>query len=123
MFKYIDHVAVHCADLERSSAFYSGVLGFEPWVGHDDRIQYFRLGGTLLELTLKSPAREMSGTHFCLQADDLAAAAEHLRANGVTFVVEPRPATPRTEDEAGIHRIVVEGPDGELIEVRGPWTV
>ena len=29
--------------------------------------------------------------------------------------------SPRTEDETGIHRMMVEGPDGELIEVRGPW--
>lgn len=121
-FKRIDHVAVHCSDLARSSAFYADVLGFEPWVGHDNRIQYFRLGGTLIELTLKSPAQQMSGTHFCLETDDLNAATEHLRARGVPFVVEPRPATPRIEAEAGIHRIMVEGPDGELIEVRGPWS-
>ena len=121
MFKRIDHVAVHCSDLARSGAFYADVLGFEPWVGHDNRIQYFRLGETLLELTLKKPAQEMSGIHFCLEADDLGAATAHLRAHGVPFVVEPRPSTPRTKDEAGIQRIMVTGPDGELIEVRGYW--
>ena len=119
MFKYIDHVAVHCSDLKRSAAFYTEVMGFEPWVGHDDRIQYFKCGDSLLELTMKTPPQKMSGTHFCVQAEDIDRAVETLKQKGVEFVLEPRPATGRVPGEENLRRAVFKGPDGELIEVRG----
>ena len=119
MFKYIDHVAVHCSDLARSAKFYEEVMGFEPWVGHDDRIQYFKCGDTLLELTMKKPAQVMSGLHFCVQADDIDQAVATLKERGVEFVVETRPSTGRVPGEENLRRAVFKGPDGELIEVRG----
>ena len=119
MFKYIDHVAVHCSNLERSAKFYTEIMGFEPWVGHDDRIQYFKVGDSLLELTMKVPAEEMSGLHFCLQADDLDQAVETLKEKGVEFVLDPRPATGRVPGEENLRRAVCTGPDGEMIEIRG----
>ena len=119
MFKYIDHVAVHCSDLEASSRFYEEVMKFEPWVGHDNRIQYFKCGDTLLELTMKTPPREMSGLHFCLQAEDIERAVASLKDKGVECVVELRPATGRVPGEENLRRAVFKGPDGELIEVRG----
>jgi catechol 2,3-dioxygenase-like lactoylglutathione lyase family enzyme len=119
MFKYIDHVAVHCSDLKRSAKFYTEVMEFEPWVGHDDRIQYFKCGDTLLELTLKAPAQEMSGMHFCVQADDIDQAVATLKERGVEFVFDPRPSTGRVEGEKNLRRAVFTGPDGEMIEIRG----
>ena len=119
MFKYIDHVAVHCSDLKRSAAFYTEVMGFEPWVGHDDRIQYFKCGNSLLELTMKTPPQEMSGMHFCVQAEDIDRAVETLKQKGVEFVLEPQPATGRVPGEENLRRAVFKGPDGEMIEVRG----
>jgi catechol 2,3-dioxygenase-like lactoylglutathione lyase family enzyme len=119
MFKYIDHVAVHCSDLARSAKFYEEVMGFKPWVGHDDRIQYFKCGDTLLELTMKKPAQEMSGLHFCVQADDIDQAVATLKDRGVECVVETRPSTGRVPGEENLRRAVFKGPDGELIEVRG----
>ncbi len=119
MCNYIDHVAVHCSDLKRSAAFYTEVMGFEPWVGHDDRIQYFKCGNSLLELTMKTPPQKMSGTHFCVQAEDIDRAVETLKQKGVEFVLEPRPATGRVPGEENLRRAVFKGPDGELIEVRG----
>ena len=119
MFKYIDHVAVHCSNLERSAKFYSEVMGFEPWVGHDNRIQYFKCGDTLLELTMKTPPQEMSGLHFCVQADDIEAAVAELKAKGVECMLDLRPSTGRVPGEENLRRAVFKGPDGEQIEVRG----
>ena len=119
MFKYIDHVAVHCSDLKRSAKFYTEVMEFEPWVGHDDRIQYFKCGDTLLELTLKAPPQEMSGMHFCVQAIDIDQAVATLKQKGVDFVLDPRPATGRVAGEENLRRAVFTGPDGEMIEIRG----
>lgn len=119
MFKHIDHVAIHCSDLEKSTAFYRDVMGFEPWVGHGGRIQFFKIGDTLMELTMKNPPQEMSGLHFCLHTDDFTNAMDHLRNQGVEVVVEPRPTTPREGGEENFQRAVVKGPDGELIEIRG----
>ena len=119
MFKSIDHVAVHCSDLEKSTAFYRDVMGFEPWVGHDARIQFFKVGTTLLELSMKQPAQVMSGLHFCLNTDDVSAAVETLRAQGVEVVLEPKPTTPREPSGESFLRAIVKGPDCELIEIRG----
>ena len=119
MFKFIDHVAIHCSDLKRSAAFYTEIMEFEPWVGHDDRIQYFKCGDTLLELTMKSPAQEMSGMHFCVQADDIDQAVATLKQRGVEFLIDPRPSSGRVPGEENLRRAVFKGPDGEMIEVRG----
>ena len=70
MYKRIDHVAIHVADLSRSVAFYEGHFGFENYFEQEvvggPRIAYLRLGDTVLELTHRSEGA-MTGFHFCLE--------------------------------------------------------
>ena len=58
MYKRIDHVALHVADLERSVAFYEHHFGFRNYsqqtVTGGPRIAYLKLGDTVLELTHRS---------------------------------------------------------------------
>lgn len=122
MFKFIDHVAVHCSDLERSVRFYADAFGFETLSRHDrpgGGIAYLRLGQTVLELTQKE-REPMSGMHFAIETDDMDAALAQLAGKGVAVLQPVRPLNARRPGEpATTRRVVFAGPDGEMIEVRG----
>lgn len=122
MFKFIDHVAVHCSDLGRSVAFYRDNFGFEEFSRHErpgGGISYMRLGPTVLELTQKQ-GEPMSGMHFALEAEDMDAAVADLAARGLEPLQAMRPLTARRPGEPDTtRRAVFAGPDGEMIEIRG----
>ena len=119
MYKRIDHVALHVADLERSIAFYERHFGFKNYaqqtVTGGPRIAYLKLGDTVLELTHRSEGA-MTGFHFCLETDSFDAAVSELQAAGVPIV---RATTAREPREENWRRVVFRGPDGEQIELRG----
>jgi catechol 2,3-dioxygenase-like lactoylglutathione lyase family enzyme len=123
MFKRLDHIALHVPDVEQAAAFYESHFGFERYFSHPSSsgapITYLRLGGTVLELTQRPKPEPMSGFHFCLETDDVAAASAKLTAAGVEEVQKAYPTTPRAPAEEGWHRAVFRGPAGELIELRG----
>ena len=122
MYKRIDHIALHVADLRRSIAFYERHFGFEnyfqaPVPGGID-IAYLKLGDTVLELTHHSDG-DMTGFHFCLETDNFDESVSTLQANGVDLVKAPHKTAPRVPREEGWRRVVFRGPDGEQIELRG----
>jgi len=122
MYKRIDHVALHVADLHRSIAFYERHFGFKNYfqapVPGGIEIAYLKLGDTVLELTHHSDG-EMMGFHFCLETDSFADAVSDLQRNGVDLIRAPHPTAPRESREQGWRRVVFRGPDGEQIELRG----
>ena len=93
MIKRIGHLAFVVQNMERSLAYYSGVLGFkkafelrkkdnEPW------IVYIKVGaGQFIELFYGGTEKPLKGNigynHVCLEVDDIQAVATHLRAQGV----------------------------------------
>lgn len=122
LFKRIDHVAIHVADIDLSISFYTKNFGcekyFEHTAGPGFRVAYLKIGDTVLEL-VELPATEMGGFHFCLEALDLDAAVKKLKACKVKCVTEPYETAARSSREKGWRRAVFEGPDGEQIELRG----
>jgi lactoylglutathione lyase len=122
MYKRIDHIALHVADLDRSIAFYETHFGFENYfvqtVTGGPRIAYLKLGDTVLELTHRSDG-SMTGFHFCLETDGFDAAVTQLQAEGVELIRAPHQTAPREPREEGWRRVVFRGPDGEQIELRG----
>ena len=122
MFKRIDHVALHVADLDRSIAFYERHFGFKNYfqntVPGGMRIAYLKLGDTILELTHHSDG-SMSGFHFCLETDNFDESVAELQRSGVALVRSPHPTAAREPKEQGWRRVVFSGPDGEQIELRG----
>ena len=122
MYKRIDHVALHVADLRRSIAFYERHFGFKnyfqaPVPGGID-IAYLKLGDTILELTHHSDG-EMMGFHFCLETDRFDESVSELQRNGVDLIRAPHKTAAREPREEGWRRVVFRGPDGEQIELRG----
>jgi lactoylglutathione lyase len=122
MYKRIDHVALHVADLERSVAFYERHFGFKNYfeqsVPAGPRIAYLKLGDTVLELTHRSEGA-MTGFHFCRESDNFDEAVSELQAAGVPLIRAPHPTAAREPREENWRRVVFRGPDGEQIELRG----
>ena len=123
MFKRIDHLALHVADVSTAARFYTDVLGFELV---DERpgtqgfmIAYVRLGDTMLELTTRPGGEPMSGFHIALQPEDFTSAYAYLKDKGLEILVEARRTTPRGANEPPMQRAVFRGPHGEMIEMRG----
>lgn len=122
MFKRIDHVAIHVADLDRSVQFYERHFGFKHYfqhaAGNGLQIAYLKLGDTVLELTHHSDG-SMAGFHFCLETDSFIETVEKLQRDGVKLVRAPHDTAAREPRENGWRRVVFAGPDGEQIELRG----
>ena len=122
MFKRIDHVAIHVADLERSIRFYERHFGFKHYfqhaAGRGAQIAYLRLGDTVLELTHHSDGA-MAGFHFCLETSDFDDTVGQLERDGVRMIRAPHATAAREPRETGWRRVVFAGPDGEQIELRG----
>lgn len=122
MFKRIDHVALHVADIDRSIAFYETHFDCEKYYEHTggagQRIAYLRLADTVLELTHRSEGA-MKGFHFCFETDDFDGAVAAMEAAGIPYLQKPHKTDAREPREAGWRRVVFSGPDGESIELRG----
>ena len=122
MFKRIDHVALHVADLDRTVAFYEENFGFRKYFQHEAtagmQIAYLKLGDTVLELTHRSEG-SMTGFHFCLETDDFDETVADLQRRGVPLLRAPHGTAAREPREEGWRRVVFGGPDGEQIELRG----
>ena len=122
MFKRIDHVAIHVADLDRSVKFYERHFGFKHYFQHAAsgglQIAYLKLGDTVLELTHHTDG-SMAGFHFCLETDSFAETVESLQRDGVKLLRAPHDTAAREPREKGWRRVVFAGPDGEQIELRG----
>lgn len=123
----MDHIVLRVANVERSLAFYMGVLGM-----HGERIEEFRSGSvsfpsvrisgdTLIDLQTgkesPSPAAPRNLDHFCLVVEpiDMAALAADLEASGVTVVSPP---AMRWGAHGRGSSIYVLDPDGNQIELR-----
>ena len=122
MFKRIDHVAIHVADLDHSVEFYERHFGFKHYFQHaagsGAQIAYLKLGDTVLELTHHSDGA-MRGFHFCLETDSFDNTVAALVQAGVQLVRAPHDTAAREPRESGWRRVVFAGPDGEQIELRG----
>ncbi len=122
MFRRIDHVALHVADLGRSVDFYEKHFGFKKYFQHEAfagmQIAYLKLGDTVLELTHKSDGAG-AGFHFCLETADFGRAVAALQNDGVEMIRPPHDTPAREPRENGWRRVVFRGPDGEQIELRG----
>ena len=122
MFKRIDHVAIHVADLDRSTAFYERHFGFKKYFQHAAgggmQIAYLKLGDTVLELTHRTDGA-MMGFHFCLETENFDETVAKLQKDGVALIRAPHDTAAREPRENGWRRVVFAGPDGEQIELRG----
>lgn len=111
----IDHVGLHVADVERSLAFYSALLGFEPLPRPDLGFPgaWLRVGRAQ-ELHLigrnSSPDVPPTERHWSVQVHGLDRWCERLSQAGV----EVRGPKPRAD---GARQLFVRDPDGHVLEL------
>jgi lactoylglutathione lyase len=111
----LNHVAIHVADVKRSSAFYRDVLRLEPLPrpAFDFPGAWFRVDANQ-ELHLigrRGPVVPMDGNnHFALRVDEIAGWQKHLEQAGAEF----RPMQQRPD---GAWQIFLRDPDGHFVEL------
>lgn len=115
----LNHVALHVADVVRSSAFYREVLRLEPIPRPAFSFPgaWFRLG-TSQELHLIGERVEPvnsgnRGNHFALRVDDLDSWETHLHKVGAEF-------RSRKQRPDGAWQVFLRDPDGHMIELFTP---
>jgi catechol 2,3-dioxygenase-like lactoylglutathione lyase family enzyme len=110
--KAVAEIALFTDDVAAASEFYAGVLGAAPvaeWPGG----AVFAVGGSKLLVHERSAAMESgppNEDHFAFSVADLDAACAERRAQGLTFLVEPR------EFPWG-RSAYLRDPDGRLVEL------
>ena len=124
--KTLDHVTLVVKDLERSHAFYAGVLGMQPverpkfsFAG-----SWFQAGKTQIHLILEHPESGPAGVpipqqllgmsrthHFAFEVDDAHAATETLRQKGIPVVSGPK------NRPDGMIQVFATDPDGHVVEL------
>lgn len=122
----IDHVTLVVGDLERSRAFYVGLIGMDdvPRPGFNFPGLWFQAGETQIHLILSHdqsgpagmeipPVKSSPGRvhHFAIEIDDAREIVPWLRAQGV--VVRGRPAL-RPD---GCVQVFCVDPDGHVVEL------
>ena len=118
----LDHVAIHVADVEKSSRFYREVLQLEPiprpafsfpgaWFRLGERQELHLIGQR--EQPIVSHNR---GNHYALLVDDIEVWENYFRQHDISYL-------PRRTRPDGAYQIYLIDPDGHYIELcTGPGT-
>ena len=112
----LNHVAIHVADVARSSVFYRDVLRLEslPRPAFDFPGAWFRLGTAqelhLIGCVLTQVPPVNSNDHFALRVEDIGAWERHLRQASAE-------CGPRQQRPDGAWQIFLRDPDGHFIEL------
>jgi catechol 2,3-dioxygenase-like lactoylglutathione lyase family enzyme len=126
----LDHFVLRVVDLERSLAFYRGLLGLgveglEEHRRGEKPFVSLRIGESLLDL-VPDPTFDPAGAasvggfvHFCLTLDGLDAAVTRLRAAGARFLHDD--PVPRGGARGIGPSIYALDPDGYVVELK-EWT-
>lgn len=128
----LHHVSIPCRDLERSAAFYEGVLGLRrldrPGFNFDG--VWYALGDRQLHLILnkdapfvENPIIQLKGAHFALATADFDGTIARLEAHGYSGDrAEGDPMQLRIVGTArvGFNQLFLLDPDLNTIEINEP---
>ncbi|MBY6035109.1 VOC family protein [Fictibacillus nanhaiensis] len=120
MYKGIHHVSLLVTDLEKSSDFYEGILGFKQ---NKKRPQFdfpgvwYDIGNTQLHLIVHPKGKARRNTtdidsrdgHFAVRVEDMKELLKTLDHHGITYVNKP-------VNKTDWHQVFISDPDGNLIE-------
>ena len=121
-----NHDSLMVADVERSAAFYRGILGMTEAprpATFDFAGKWFRSGTAEIHLIGAGGAPQAPGDlpnvephrararHIAFTVADMDATVQHLHARGIAVIAGPRPRGD------GVWQLYVYDPDGHLIEL------
>lgn len=113
----LDHVAVDVTDVDRSRAFYVGVLRIREIPrpsSFDFPGAWFDTGVGVIHVVVRDPPDVPEKPHLCLWVTDLDAAAKAVAEAGFQVRHDGRGSIP------GVERFYTDDPDGNRIEIQGP---
>lgn len=115
----LDHLVVNVADVERSLAFYTGMLGLdgvrvEQWRRGEVPFPSVRVDGSTIIDLFESPRTGENVDHFCLTVAPIE--LEQIKASG-DFDVVDGPGTRFGARGDGVS-LYVRDPDGNTVELR-----
>ena len=117
----LGQVAFSVSDVDRAIGFYQDQLGLTLMMRPHETMAFFEVGGVRLYLQ-KAGAREEVERYSVLyfDCDDIAAAAEALKAKGVELFSPPRRVSEQPAYD--LWMLFVKDPDGHLvgIEAKAP---
>ncbi len=111
----LDHVAIDVADLDRSRAFYCGVLGIREIPrpeSFDFPGAWFDTGMGVIHVVVRDKPDVPKKPHLCLWVSELAAAARAVADAGFEVRDDGRGTIPE------IVRFYTDDPDGNRIEIQ-----
>lgn len=117
----LDHIGIQTADLDRSTAFYVGILGLAEAPAPFPRaaVRWIALGGGhMLHIVGNGPkaVKRNHWDHIALACADLDALIAHLDERGIAWTnMEARHKVQRRLD--GVRQIFFQDPDGYTLEV------
>lgn len=115
----LDHVALTVSDLERSSTFYSHVLGlkrkYEP--GHEPSFVLAGGSGLALFRSDSYPVAEGVGGASRIRVMHVAFRVDRAQFDRAREELPSIGIDPRFEDHGSVHSIYFEDPDGHQIEL------
>ncbi len=97
MIKGISHISFRSSDMEKTVAFYCGVLGFKDAFDFDKPngekwLKFIKIAdGQFLEMLYRyeGPDHGCVYSHICLEVDDIQKTAQHLRDHNIPLEKEP----------------------------------
>jgi len=112
----IDHVAIDISDVERSKAFYGGLLGLKEIprpVSFTFGGAWYQIGPDVLHLVSRPENIPEAPHHFCLVVADVHGWAKIVETAGFIVQWDTRYKIP------GIDRFFTRDPDGNRVEFQG----
>jgi glyoxylase I family protein len=112
----LDHIAVDVADVDRSRAFYAGVLGIREIArpkSFDFPGAWFDTGNGVIHIVAREKPDVPRKPHMCLWVSDLESAARAVAEAGFQVRYDGRGTIP------GVVRFYTDDPDGNRIEIQG----
>ena len=87
----VGQIAIAVTDVNKSLAFYRDVLGLQFLFQPSPELAFLDCGGVRLMLTtLQGEERDHKTSAIYYRVADIAAATEHIKAQGIEFVREPQ---------------------------------
>ncbi|MHB8389685.1 MAG: VOC family protein [Acidobacteriaceae bacterium] len=146
MFRALHHFNLIVSDMEKTKAFYHGVLGLEIALeteiddpefsrgvglpGTKVLATFFKLPGSngLIETFqyLRPPgapvpqnakANDGGWQHLCFQVDDIGRTVQTLKGKGIQFLSTPVTISPQHPSLGGVSFCYFHGPDREVLEI------
>jgi lactoylglutathione lyase len=125
----LGHIGLYVSDVERSKAFYCGILGFTCFYEYDSpsddgagaRVCFVRSGNLVLELVQFNNPAVSAGRgdglidHIAISVKDIESVQVELEAKGIVF--EKKDIVFMPIFEHGSKWLLFRGPDGEHLEI------